>query len=165
MKPILRQHKNFSCTYNFRWDWTQKNHLAKLVVKHSCLVLLQVPKFFVPVQIFWASPKIWLHLVPLQNLLCWHKKQFYWMQIIFLSGTKIWTSPEYVGTCKGTRHKCELGYSILKGFWIHGIRYSELSFFRHFVRSLYFCMNSMISSRLDGGFKLNFSSFAKISYK
>ena len=41
-----------------------------------------------PVQIFWASPKIWLHLVPLQKLLCRHKNQFYWMQIIFLSGTK-----------------------------------------------------------------------------
>ena len=38
-------------------------HLVKLV--------------FVPVQIFWASLKIWLHLVPLQKLLCWHKNQFY----------------------------------------------------------------------------------------
>ena len=45
-----------------------------------CLVLLQVPKCFVPVQIFWASPKIWLHLVPLQKLLCWHKNQFYRFQ-------------------------------------------------------------------------------------
>ena len=116
-------------------------------------------KFFEPAQ------KFEYRLVPPQKLLGRHRNQFYWMQIIFLSGTKIWTSPEYVGTCKGTRHKCELGYSILKGFWIHGIRYSELSFFRHFVRSLYFCMNSMISSRLDGGFKLNFSSFAKISYR
>ena len=53
-----------------------------------CLLLLQVPKCFVPFQIFWASPKIWLHLVPLQKLLCRHKNQFYWMQIIFLSGTK-----------------------------------------------------------------------------
>ena len=46
-----------------------------------CLVLLQVP-------IFWASPKIWLHLVPIHKLLCRHKNQLYWMQIIFLSGTK-----------------------------------------------------------------------------
>ena len=43
---------------------------------HLCLVLLQVPKCFVPVQIFWASLIIWLHLVPLQQLLCWHKNQF-----------------------------------------------------------------------------------------
>ena len=49
-----------------------------------------------PVQIFWASPKIWLHLVPLQNLLCRHKKQFYWMQIIFLSGTKCLWLPQYL---------------------------------------------------------------------
>ena len=48
---------------------------------HFCLVLLQVPKCFVPVQIFWASPKIWLHLVPAQkpillnanHLFVWHK--------------------------------------------------------------------------------------------
>ena len=80
-----------------------------------CLVLLQVPKCFVHVQIFWASPKIWLHLVLLQKLLCRHKNQFYWMQIIFLSGTickyvfvlalKIWTSPKHFGTCKRKRHK------------------------------------------------------------
>ena len=64
--------------------------LAKMVTLSTnfCLVLLQVPKCFVLVQIFWASPKIWLHLVPLQKLLCRHKNQFYWMQIIFLSGTK-----------------------------------------------------------------------------
>ena len=61
-----------------------------------CLVLLQVPKYFVPIKIFWASPKIWLHLVPLQKLLCRHKKQFYWMQIIFLSGTKCLWLPQYV---------------------------------------------------------------------
>ena len=40
----------------------------------DCLVLLQVPKCFVRIQIFWASPKIWLHLVPLQKLLCRSKK-------------------------------------------------------------------------------------------
>ena len=34
---------------------------------YYCLVLLQVPKRFGPVQIFWASPKIGLHLVPLQK--------------------------------------------------------------------------------------------------
>ena len=57
---------------------------------------LQVTKCFVPVQIFWASPKIWLHLVPLQKLLCRHKNQFYWMQIIFLSGTKCLWLPQYI---------------------------------------------------------------------
>ena len=61
-----------------------------------CLVLLQVPKCFVAVQIFWASPKIWLHLVPLQKLLCWHKNQLYWMQIIFLSCGKCLWLPQHV---------------------------------------------------------------------
>ena len=87
-----------------------------------CLVLLQVLKYFVPVQMFWASPNIWLHLVILQKLLCQQIKQFYWMQIITLSGTKcmllaqyvnkffcptqtIWTGTKHFGTCKRTRHK------------------------------------------------------------
>ena len=61
-----------------------------------CLVLLQVAKCFVPVQIFCVSPKIWLHLVPLQKLLCRHKNRFYWMQIIFLSGTKCLWLAQYV---------------------------------------------------------------------
>ena len=56
------------------------------------------------------------HLVPLQKLLCQHKKQFYWMQIIFLSGTKcLWLSQyvdtyifclaQKIWTCKRTRQK------------------------------------------------------------
>ena len=73
---------------------TQANEATHIF--EYCLVLLQVPKCFVPVQIFWASPKIWLHLVPLQKLLCLHKTQFYWIQIIFLSGTNCWWLPQYV---------------------------------------------------------------------
>ena len=54
--------------------------------KLLCLVLLQVPKCFVPIQIFWASPKIWgLHLVPLLKLLCQHKNQFYWCKSFCLA--------------------------------------------------------------------------------
>ena len=86
-----------------QWPWDDEAYLNSwsfMLLWISCsdfrLVLLQVPKFFVPVQIFWASPKIWLHLVPLQNLLCRHKNQFYWMQIIFLSGTKCLWLAQYV---------------------------------------------------------------------
>ena len=77
------------------------------------------------IQIFCTSPKIWLHLVPLQKLLCQYKKQFYWMQIIFFVwhktfvtakkcklifglSQKIWTSPKHFGTCKRTRHNYHL---------------------------------------------------------
>ena len=73
-------------------------------IQNQCFVLSQVPKCFVPVQIFWACPKIWLHLVPLQKLLCRHKKQFYWMQIIFLSGTKCLWLAQYVNEFL-VRHK------------------------------------------------------------
>ena len=71
-----------------------QNVTFKIVI--LCLILLQVPKCFVPVQIFWAIPKIWLYLVPLQKLLCRHKNQFYWIQTIYLSGTKCLWLPHYV---------------------------------------------------------------------
>ena len=51
------------------------------------------PKMFCGGPNFLCQPK---NLVPLQNLLCKHKKQFYWMQIIFLSGTKWLWLPQYV---------------------------------------------------------------------
>ena len=69
-----------------------------------CIILLQVAKCFVPVQILWVSPKFWLYLVLFQKLLCRHKKQFYWMQIIFLSGTKCLWLAQYVNKSL-VRHK------------------------------------------------------------
>ena len=48
----------------------------------------------------WARPKIQLHLVPLQNILCLHKNCTYQMEIIFWSGTKSLTSPKYFGTSR-----------------------------------------------------------------
>ena len=54
------------------------------------------PKMFCASPNFWVSPKIWLHLVPLQKLLCRHKKQLYWMQIIFLADKKCLWLPQYV---------------------------------------------------------------------
>ena len=68
----------------------------------KCMSWILIPcpftgrKMFCAGPSFWVSPKIWLHLVPLQKLLCWHKNQFYWMQIIFLSGTKCLWLPQYV---------------------------------------------------------------------
>ena len=66
------------------------------IVKNNFCPVSQVAKCFVPFQIFWVSPKIWLHLVPLQKLLCWHKNQLYWMQMIVLSGTKCLWLAQYV---------------------------------------------------------------------
>ena len=59
----------------------------------ECLVLLQVPKTFATVQIFGARPNVWLHLVPLQLLLCWHKN---WDQLKIVCD---------FATCRRTRHK------------------------------------------------------------
>ena len=104
---------------NIQVGFLDKNR-TKTGPSPKCFVLLQVSKCFVLVQIFGASPKIWLHSVPLQRLLCRHKNQFYWMQITILSGTKplwllqyvnkflVWhkksTTPKHFATCKRTRH-------------------------------------------------------------
>ena len=91
---------------------------------YLCLVLLQDTKCFVPVQIFFsASPKIWLHLVPLQNLLCRHKNQFYRMQIIFLSATKCLWQPQYVNKFLVWHKKFGPGQNILGPVKGQGIRY------------------------------------------
>ena len=94
-------------------DLQELNRTQDIPFKYLCLVLLQVPKCFVPVQIFWVSPKIWLHLVPLQKLLCLHKNQFYWMQIIFLSGTKCLWLAQYVNKCLVWRKKYGTAQKIL----------------------------------------------------
>ena len=51
---------------------------------------------------FLSQPKnLTASRVPLQNLFCWHKNQFYWMQIIFLSSTKCLWLPQGVENIKG----------------------------------------------------------------
>ena len=65
-----------------------------------CLILLQVPN-------------IWLHLVQLQNILCRHKNQYYWLQIIFLSAkTCLWLS-QYVNKFLVRQKKFGLAQNIL----------------------------------------------------
>ena len=91
---------------------------------YLCLVLLQVPKFFVPFQIFWASPKIWLHLVPLQKLLSRHINEFYRMQIIFLSGTKCLWLEQYVNKFLVWHKKFGTAQNILWPVKGQGIRVS-----------------------------------------
>ena len=51
-------------------------------------------KFFEP-----APKLVCIYVVPLKKLLCWQKNQFYWLQIIFLSGTKFLWLPQYVNKC------------------------------------------------------------------
>ena len=82
---------------------------------------LQVPKCFIPVQIFWASAKIDLRIVPVTNLLCQTKIWFTFSKFGFCASTKsfepalnaiqllvypkIFTSTKHSRTCRRTRHK------------------------------------------------------------
>ena len=57
------------------------------------------PKMFCAGPNFLSQTKNWLHLVLLQKLLCPHKNQFYWMQNIFLFGTKFLWQAQYDNKC------------------------------------------------------------------
>ena len=98
----------------------------KMTNNNFSLFLLKIAKCFVPVQIFWVSPKIWLHLVPLQNLLCRHKKQFCWMLIIFLSYTKCLWLAQYVNNFFIRQKKLGPAQNILQPAKDQGI--SQLKF-------------------------------------
>ena len=60
--------------------------------------------------------------MPLQNLLCWHKNQFYWMQIIFLSCAKYLWLPQYVNKFLVCHKKFGLAQNILVPVKGRGIR-------------------------------------------
>ena len=72
-------------------------------------------------------PKKGLHLVPLQKLLSWRKNQFYWMQIIFLSGTKCLWLPQYVNKFLVWHKKIGLAQNILGPVKGQGISLKNLN--------------------------------------
>ena len=91
-----------------------------------------MPCPFTGSRMFCAGPKIWLHLVPLQKLLCWHKNQFYWMQIIFLSGTKCLWLPKYVNKFLVWHKKFGPAQNILGPVKGEGIRSIDNKTFKEF---------------------------------
>ena len=105
LSPYIEEDGNFWSTIRCAKSGRPKNITKDSPKCELIHIVLQVQKYFGPYMVctlvkrfmpcpftgpktFCASPKIWLHLVPLQKLLCWHKNQFYRMQNIFLSGTK-----------------------------------------------------------------------------
>ena len=56
--------------------------------ENLCLVLLQVPKYFVLVQIFCARPKIYSRIIAVTNILCQTKKLFAFSKLVFVLSQK-----------------------------------------------------------------------------
>ena len=91
--PILIQHVATQGTFSYSSSFLKRAmkfwRNLQVDMRYGLLpCLLQVPKTFVTVQIFWGRPNVWLHLVPLQKLLCWHKNWIYSLKIFFWCGTK-----------------------------------------------------------------------------
>ena len=74
----------FNITYWIHISTWSEFCFCKYIQRDECLVLLQVTKCFVPVQIFCVGPKIYLHIV-----LCHTKRWFAFSKIVFCSGTKV----------------------------------------------------------------------------
>ena len=71
------------------WAGTNVFSHTKKWFTYFCLVLLQVPKCFVLVQIFWASPKnLFTYCASVTNILCQTKRWFAFSKIGFCGGTK-----------------------------------------------------------------------------
>ena len=90
--PILIQHVATQGTFSYSSSFLKRAmkfwRNLQVDMRYGLLpCLLQVPKTFVTVQIFWGRPNVWLHLVPLQKLLCWHKN---WIYSSFGLAQKIW---------------------------------------------------------------------------
>ena len=69
-----------------------------------CLVLLQVPKCFCAGPNFLSQPKNLTAFSASSKTFVLAQKKFYWMQIIFLSGTKCLWQPQYANKFLA-RHK------------------------------------------------------------
>ena len=91
-------------------------------------VLLQVPKYFGLLQIFWSRPKIDIHFMPAQKFLKRHKMHM----------LNIWTGTKHFGTCRRKRQKFYLGE---KSFFVHFSRDSSAnnasSSFRYYFTPLW----------------------------
>ena len=70
-------------------EWFLSDIKQKYWNTYLCLVHLQVPKCFGLVQIFCASPNIYLHIVAVTNILCQTKRWFAFRKIGFCAGTKV----------------------------------------------------------------------------
>ena len=109
--------------YQFQTQTSEK-------VSYLCLVLLRVPKYFGPVQIFCAIPNTDLHIVTVPKVLCQTIRWFSYSKFSFCAGTKrfggalkfnlifglakhIWTGSKHFASCKRTRHYVE-AYTITK---------------------------------------------------
>ena len=67
------EHSRLQC---IKFRYCEKTTIFEKIffLNYLCLVLLQVPKCFVPVQIFCVVPKICLCIVPVTNILCQNKR-------------------------------------------------------------------------------------------
>ena len=86
---------------------------CQMLIWFLCLVLLQVEKCFVLVQIFCVGPNIYLHIVPVTNILCQTKRWFAFSKIGFCAGTKVFEEALNAVKCLGWLEKFGLAQNIL----------------------------------------------------
>ena len=83
-------HLNFKYTEKVtknRKDWS-----LWFIWYYEWLVLLQVPKYFGLVQMFWARPKIYMHVVPVPKNFCHTKRWLPFSKLVIVPAQKFWRS-------------------------------------------------------------------------
>ena len=107
------------------------------------LILMPCPftgyKMFCANLNFLSQPKNLLQLMPLQKLLCQHKNQFYWRQIIFCSGTKCLWLAQYVNKFLVWHKKIGPAQNILGP--VKGQVITLEYFFQNLKQKLLLCVN------------------------
>ena len=97
--------------------------------QNSWGILKVVPKCSVMVQIFWASPKLYLLIVPVTNILCQKKWWFAFNEIVFCAGTKVFEDALNAVKFLGWLKKFGLAQNILGPVKGQGIRL--LTYLKH----------------------------------
>ena len=86
---FLARCKNFGPAQNVLGSLDGRGIGVQIQTLFYCLVLLQVPKCFAPVQIFCARPNIYLHIVAVTKILCQTKRWFSFSKIGFCAVPKV----------------------------------------------------------------------------
>ena len=116
---ILERVQAFCTSFDY-WDF------LIFPPSYVCPVLLQVPKYFVPVQIYCAGPKIYLHIVPVTNILCQTKRWIAFSKIGFCAGTKVFENALNAVKFLGWLKKFGPAQNILEPVKGQGIRFYQI---------------------------------------
>ena len=89
MSDYIPEGKLDPTTFQSVMDAADVKYCLAKVSSYLCLVLLQVPKCFGLVQIFFSKPKIYLHIVGVTNICARLKDDLHSVNLFFVLAQKV----------------------------------------------------------------------------